>query len=150
MGCLSKHTFYLRGVAKTWIDSLSGLTQRSIEHLKGAFINKCKNTNALDMSFLTISQRTNETAEEYFCCFIDSNARSVTRGLADFYFDEGPFATTNVNSGVKEPFNAWRAAPGPLICHCEHGIWYIAEIQCLLTLQGSMSPQAPSRPAPRL
>ena len=63
--------FHLEGIAKTWYDSLSQTTQRSLELLKTAFINRFKPTQTVDISVLTITQKPDESADEYFSRFID-------------------------------------------------------------------------------
>ena len=65
--------FHLKGIAKTWYDSLSGHTQQSMNLLKAAFLNRFKTTNNVDISVLTISQKQEESAEEYFSRFIESS-----------------------------------------------------------------------------
>ena len=65
--------FHLKGIAKTWYDSLSQTTQRSLDLLKTAFINRFKPTQTVDISVLTITQKHDESADEYFSRFIDSS-----------------------------------------------------------------------------
>ena len=62
-----KLPFHLKGIAKTWYDSLSQTTQRSLDLLKTAFINRFKPTQT---SVLTITQK---PADEYLSRFIDSS-----------------------------------------------------------------------------
>lgn len=42
--------FHLKGIAKTWYDSLSDTTQVSLDLLKTAFLNRFKATSAVDIS----------------------------------------------------------------------------------------------------
>ena len=65
--------FHLKGITKTWYDSLSQTTQRSLDLLKTAFINRFKPTQTVDSSVLTITQKPDESADEYFSHFIDSS-----------------------------------------------------------------------------
>ena len=65
--------FHLKGIAKTWYDSLSQTTQLSLDLLKTAFINRFKPTQTVDISVLTITQKPDESADEYFSRFIDSS-----------------------------------------------------------------------------
>ena len=65
--------FHLKGIAKTWYDSLSQTTQWSLDLLNTAFINRFKPTQTVDISVLTITQNPDESADEYFSRFIDSS-----------------------------------------------------------------------------
>ena len=58
--------FHLKGIAKTWYDSLTEATQKYLLLLKAAFLNRFKPETTVDISVLTICQKCEETAEEYF------------------------------------------------------------------------------------
>ena len=74
--------FHLKVIAKTWYDSLTEATQKSLPLLKAAFLNRFKPATTVYISVLTISQKCEETAEEYFCRFIDSNhAKDIPEAL---------------------------------------------------------------------
>ena len=65
--------FYLKGVARAWYDSLQEETQKNMALLKPAFLSRLKNAYHVDLSVLTINQRVEESAEEYFSRFIDNS-----------------------------------------------------------------------------
>ena len=66
--------FHLKGVAKIWFDSLQAATQTSLRLLREAFIARFKPTNNIDISVLSLSQKADESVEEYFSRFIDNLA----------------------------------------------------------------------------
>ena len=63
----------LKGITKTWYDSLSQTTQPSLDLLRTAFINRFKPTQTVNILVLTMTQKPDESADEYFSCFIDSS-----------------------------------------------------------------------------
>ena len=66
--------FHLKGVAKIWFDSLQAATQTSLRLLREAFIARFKPQNNIDISVLSLSQKADESVEEYFSRFIDNLA----------------------------------------------------------------------------
>ena len=74
--------FYLKGIAKTWFDSLSEATQVNLDLLKTAFLNRFSNSSTVDISVLTIAQRSDESAEEYYARFVESShAKAIPENI---------------------------------------------------------------------
>lgn len=63
--------FHLKGVARTWYDSLSEATQQSMAQLKAAFLDRFKLSTNLDISVLSLHQKQDETVEVYFARCLD-------------------------------------------------------------------------------
>ena len=74
--------FHLKGIAKSWYDSLSDATQVSLDLLKADFITRFSVTSTVDISVLTMSQKQDEKAEEYYSRFVDnSHGKAIPENL---------------------------------------------------------------------
>ena len=74
--------FYLKGIGKTWFDSLSEATKVNLDLLKTAFLNRFSGSSTVDISVLMIAQRSDESAEEYCARFVESShAKEIPENL---------------------------------------------------------------------
>ncbi|MES9902580.1 MAG: hypothetical protein ABW168_07845, partial [Sedimenticola sp.] len=75
--------FHLQGIARTWYDSLTDATQRSVASLRDAFLTRFKRSTHCDLAVLNIVQRATEYVEEYFARFVEvAQGRDLPEPLA--------------------------------------------------------------------
>ena len=87
---------HLKGMAKTWYDSLSSHTQQSMNLLKSAVLNRFKSSNNVHISVLTFSQKTGRNYGGLIFSVLsshvieDSASASDSGTASDFYSNERP------------------------------------------------------------